>query len=87
MHDTPGRKGKKSTRIGNFGDFASFDRQCCYLLSEWLCPWETETWMLLAGGAAGGFLGALLLDKLSAGWVNVLFTVLILISGIRMLFA
>ncbi|PWL47873.1 MAG: sulfite exporter TauE/SafE family protein [Clostridiales bacterium] len=50
-------------------------------------PWETEIWMLLAGGAAGGFLGALLLDKLSAGWVNVLFTVLILISGIRMLFA
>ena len=50
-------------------------------------PGRAETWMLLAGGAAGGFLGALLLDKLSTGWVNALFTILMLVSGVRMLLA
>lgn len=48
-------------------------------------PWRTETWLLLAGGAAGGALGALALDKLPPAWVNLLFTGLILLAGLRML--
>ena len=48
-------------------------------------PWRMETWLLLAGGAAGGALGALALDKLPPAWVNLLFTGLILLAGLRML--
>ena len=48
-------------------------------------PWGGDTWMLLAGGAGGGLLGALALDKLPPAWVNLLFTGLILLAGLRML--
>lgn len=41
-------------------------------------------WMLLGGAALGGILGALLLGKLSAKWVDWIFTALMLISGVRM---
>ena len=44
-------------------------------------------WALLAGACAGGLLGAVLLGKLSAKWVDHLFTALMLISGLRMVFA
>ncbi len=57
-----------------------------YFLNGYV-PLGKETWLLFAGGAAGGLLGALLLDKLPAKWINMLFTLLILISGFRMLFA
>ena len=46
---------------------------------------DASTWMLLGGGAVGGLLGAVLLGKLSAKWIDMLFTALILFSGIRML--
>ncbi len=41
-------------------------------------------WMLLVGGAAGGFLGAVLLKKLSGRWVEIIFCLLIIASGVRM---
>ncbi len=44
----------------------------------------TDTWFLLGGGAAGGAIGALLLCKLKKEWIDAIFTVLILASGIRM---
>ena len=43
-----------------------------------------NTWLLLGGGAAGGILGAFLLCKLKGEWIDAIFTVLILASGIRM---
>jgi len=46
-----------------------------------------DHWALLAGAAAGGLLGALLLSRLSAKWVDHLFTALMLISGLRMVFS
>ena len=49
-------------------------------------PLGPDTWFLLAGGAAGGLVGALLLMKLNNVWVNGIFTLLILISGVRMVF-
>jgi len=45
-----------------------------------------DTIMLLIGGAVGGVLGALLLNKVKREWVNMIFTLLILASGIRMVF-
>lgn len=42
---------------------------------------------LLGGAAAGGLLGAFLLGRLRAKWIDHLFTALMLFSGIRMLFA
>ena len=45
-----------------------------------------DTWMLLAGACAGGIIGAMLLGKLKGGIVDAIFTLLILASGVRMLF-
>lgn len=45
-----------------------------------------DTWFLLAGACGGGLVGALLLGKLKGEWVNGVFTLLILASGIRMVF-
>ena len=45
-----------------------------------------DTVMLLIGGAIGGVLGALLLNKTKREWINLIFTLLILGSGIRMVF-
>ena len=42
--------------------------------------------ILLGGACAGGLVGALLLDKLKGEWVNAIFTLLIIASGIRMVF-
>lgn len=47
---------------------------------------DGNTWFLLGGATAGGLVGALLLGKLKGEWVNGIFTVLILASGIRMVF-
>ena len=47
---------------------------------------EGNTWFLLGGACAGGLVGALLLDKLKGEWVNAIFTLLIVASGIRMVF-
>lgn len=46
-----------------------------------------ETVSLLIGAAIGGLIGAMLLGRLSAKWIDLLFTLLMLISGIRMVFA
>lgn len=48
---------------------------------------RTETVSLLVGASVGGLLGAMLLGKLSAKWIDLIFTLLMLISGIRMVFA
>lgn len=45
---------------------------------------QGEEWWLLGGGAVGGLIGAFLLGKLKSVWINGLFTLLILASGIRM---
>lgn len=45
---------------------------------------DANTWFLLGGACAGGLLGALLLDKLKGEWVNGIFTLLIIASGVRM---
>lgn len=45
-----------------------------------------NTFMLLGGACAGGILGAMLLGKLKGGLVDAIFTLLILASGVRMLF-
>ena len=47
---------------------------------------NTESFFLLGGAAIGGLLGALLLGKLSTKWVDWLFTILMIASGIRMFF-
>jgi len=49
--------------------------------------WNGNLWALLGGAVAGGILGALLLDKIKTGWLDLIFTLLILISGVRMVFA
>jgi len=43
-----------------------------------------DHWGLLGGAAVGGLMGAFLLGKLSAKWIDLIFTGLMLISGIRM---
>lgn len=48
---------------------------------------RTETVSLLIGASVGGLLGAMLLGKLSAKWIDLIFTLLMLLSGIRMVFA
>lgn len=45
-----------------------------------------NTFMLLGGACAGGILGAMLLGKLKGWLVDAIFTLLILASGVRMLF-
>lgn len=47
---------------------------------------DGQAWWLLGGGAAGGLIGAFLLGKLKSIWINGIFTLLILASGIRMVF-
>ena len=47
---------------------------------------DSRTWMLLGGACAGGLIGALLLGKLKGALVDAIFTLLILASGVRMLF-
>ena len=42
--------------------------------------------MLLGGACAGGLIGAMLLGKLKGDIVDAIFTLLILASGVRMLF-
>ena len=49
-------------------------------------PFDGNTWMLLGGACAGGLIGAMLLGKLKGGIVDAIFTLLILASGVRMLF-
>lgn len=49
-------------------------------------PWDANTFWLLGGASAGGLAGALLLGKLKVVWVDILFTLLILASGVRMVF-
>lgn len=46
-----------------------------------------ESLFLLGGASAGGILGAILLGKLSARWIDKLFTALMLIAGARMVFS
>ncbi len=46
-----------------------------------------EAFFLLGGASVGGILGAMLLGKLSAKWIDRLFTALMLIAGIRMVAA
>lgn len=45
-----------------------------------------DTWLLLGGASVGGIIGAFMLGKLKADWVNIVFTILIIASGIRMVF-
>ncbi len=47
---------------------------------------DANTWFLLAGACAGGLIGAMMLDRLKGDWVDGLFTLLIIISGVRMVF-
>ena len=47
---------------------------------------ETQHFLLLAGGLVGGIIGALLLGKLSGKFTEVLFALIITASGVRMLF-
>ena len=46
-----------------------------------------EALFLLGGASVGGILGALLLEKLSAKWIDWIFTALMLAAGVRMVFA
>ena len=48
---------------------------------------HNETLFLLGGASIGGILGALLLGKLSAKWIDGIFTALMLAAGVRMVFA
>ena len=43
--------------------------------------------LVSAGGVVGGVLGAKLLNKLSAGWLNMLFGLFLAVGAIRMLFS
>jgi len=45
-----------------------------------------ELRILILPAVAGGFLGAILTDKLPAGVIRAVFAVLVIISGIRMVF-
>lgn len=56
-----------------------------YLLSGNI-TFDINTVFLLVGAGGGGFLGALLLGKIKTEWINMIFTILILASGIRMMF-
>ena len=47
---------------------------------------DANTIFLLIGAGGGGLLGALLLGKVKTEWINMIFTILILASGIRMMF-
>ena len=46
---------------------------------------DKEALFLLGGASAGGILGALLLGKLSAKWIDRIFTALMLAAGVRMM--
>ena len=48
-------------------------------------PWATILW-ISAGGAAGGFIGARLLNKLTAPWLHKLFGLCMAAAAIRMIF-
>ena len=43
--------------------------------------------LVSAGGVAGGVVGAKLLNKISAGWLNIIFGLFLAAGAIRMLFA
>lgn len=47
---------------------------------------SNDVFMLIIGGAAGGILGALILGKLKVKCLDIVFTLFILVSGVRMLF-
>lgn len=46
--------------------------------------WPTVLWVT-AGGVPGGFFGALLLKKLSAKWLHILFGSFMIVAAIRMI--
>ena len=48
--------------------------------------WATVGWVS-AGGVAGGFVGAKLLKKISAAWLNIIFAAFMTAAAIRMFFA
>ena len=48
-------------------------------------PWETIIW-ISAGGVAGGFIGAKLLNKLKTPWLHKLFGICMAAAAIRMIF-
>lgn len=45
-----------------------------------------DLFMLLIGAAIGGTVGAFFLNKIKTKWLDLLFTILIFASGIRMMF-
>lgn len=47
--------------------------------------WQTVLWITL-GGVPGGFIGALLLNKLSAKWIHRLFGSFMIIAAVKMVF-
>lgn len=48
--------------------------------------WSSDILMLAIGAAVGGTIGAIFLNKIKRNWIDWIFTVLIFVSGIRMLF-
>jgi len=62
------------------------------VISAFLYIWGTDVdWKVVAlvscGGVAGGIIGAKLLKKLDAAWLNILFGAFLAAGSIRMLFA
>ena len=48
-------------------------------------PWETILW-ISAGGVAGGFIGAKLLNKVKTTWLHKIFGICIAAAAVRMIF-
>ncbi|MDR1560509.1 MAG: sulfite exporter TauE/SafE family protein [Clostridiales bacterium] len=48
-------------------------------------PWGTILW-ISAGGAAGGYIGAKLLNKLKSAWLRKLFGICMVVAAVRMIF-
>ena len=55
-------------------------------ISGGLLPDGAQLWWLILPAAAGGLLGAWLLDRLSPKKLRLLFALLIMVSGLRMMF-
>lgn len=62
------------------------------IVSALVYTWGVDVdWMrvllVCAGGLVGGVIGARLLNRISAGWLNILFGLFLTVGAVRMLFA
>jgi len=62
------------------------------IISALIYVWGVEVdWpavgLVSAGGVVGGIIGARLLSKISAGWLNMLFGLFLAVGAVRMLFS